>query len=146
MSPMPATCPSENFPAQSRRAARLSTARNGPTELAQHMVNGELVVPPDEYFMMGDNRDNSNDSRFWGFVPRENIIGTPLIIYMSINAPEEVWEPGHHRRAVRNLSRWRSFIRARFAGTDCFTCSRNCEPAQPPPENEPPRCVMPMQA
>ena len=58
-------------------------------------MNGELVVPPDEYFMMGDNRDNSNDSRFWGFVPRENIIGTPLIIYMSIDAPEEVWEPGH---------------------------------------------------
>ena len=59
------------------------------------VVNGELVVPPGQYFMMGDNRDNSYDSRFWGFVPRENIIGTPLIIYMSIDAPEEVWEPGH---------------------------------------------------
>ncbi len=58
-------------------------------------MNGELVVPPNEYFMMGDNRDNSNDSRFWGFVPRANIIGTPLIIYMSIDAPEDVWEPGH---------------------------------------------------
>ena len=65
------------------------------TELPTHIVNGELVVPPDEYFMMGDNRDNSYDSRFWGFVPRANIIGAPLVIYMSINAPEEVWEPGH---------------------------------------------------
>ncbi|MGH7838412.1 MAG: signal peptidase I [Candidatus Binataceae bacterium] len=64
-------------------------------ELPQHVVNGELVVPPGEYFMMGDNRDNSYDSRFWGFVPRDNIIGTPVIIYMSIDAPEEAWEPGH---------------------------------------------------
>ncbi len=64
-------------------------------ELPRHIVNGELVVPPGEYFMMGDNRDNSYDSRYWGFVPRANIIGTPVVIYMSINAPEEVWEPGH---------------------------------------------------
>jgi signal peptidase I len=64
-------------------------------DMPQHIVNQELVVPPDEYFMMGDNRDNSRDSRFWGFVPRANIIGTPLIIYMSIDAPDEVWQPGY---------------------------------------------------
>jgi signal peptidase I len=64
-------------------------------ELAKATVNGEMVVPPGEYFMMGDNRDNSNDSRFWGFVPRSDVIGTPVMIYMSIKAPDGAWEPGH---------------------------------------------------
>jgi signal peptidase I len=53
------------------------------------VVNGEVVVPPDSYFAMGDNRDISLDSRYWGFVPRDNIIGKPLIIYWSYDAPTE---------------------------------------------------------
>ena len=48
---------------------------------------GELVVPPSCIFAMGDNRDDSADSRYWGFVPRENIEGTPLVIYWSFEAP-----------------------------------------------------------
>jgi signal peptidase I len=44
------------------------------------------VVPPGYYFAMGDNRDSSLDSRYWGFVPRGNIIGKPLIIYWSYDA------------------------------------------------------------
>ncbi len=51
--------------------------------LQKHVVNGEVIVPPNYYFAMGDNRDQSLDSRYWGFVPRENIIGKPLIIYWS---------------------------------------------------------------
>lgn len=45
---------------------------------------GPIVVPPQHYFVMGDNRDESYDSRFWGFLPREHIRGRPLIIYMSV--------------------------------------------------------------
>jgi signal peptidase I len=48
------------------------------------------VVPSGNYFAMGDNRDNSYDSRYWGFVPQENIIGRPLIIYWSFeNSPDD---------------------------------------------------------
>jgi signal peptidase I len=57
--------------------------------LEHHVVNGEVVVPPNSYFAMGDNRDNSLDSRYWGFVPRENIIGKPLLIYWSYEATTE---------------------------------------------------------
>jgi signal peptidase I len=57
--------------------------------LEHHVVNGDVVVPPGFLFAMGDNRDNSSDSRYWGFVPRENIVGTPLIIYWSFEAPTE---------------------------------------------------------
>jgi signal peptidase I len=57
--------------------------------LENHVVKGEIVVPPNEYFAMGDNRDNSLDSRYWGFVPRENIIGKPLVIYWSYQASSD---------------------------------------------------------
>jgi signal peptidase I len=56
--------------------------------LPQYIRNGDLVVPPGQYFVMGDNRHKSLDSRFWGFVPRQNILGRPLFVYWSIDTPE----------------------------------------------------------
>jgi signal peptidase I len=57
--------------------------------LRNNVEDGWLVVPPGRIFAMGDNRDDSLDSRYWGFVPRENIIGKPLIIYWSYDANTE---------------------------------------------------------
>jgi len=62
--------------------------------LSRDVKKGELIVPPGSYFAMGDNRDDSSDSRYWGFVPRENIIGKPLIIYWSYDAGTEDLEEG----------------------------------------------------
>lgn len=55
--------------------------------LPQYIQGDELVVPPNSYFGMGDNRDVSFDSRFWGFIPQENVIGRPMFIYWSFTTP-----------------------------------------------------------
>lgn len=75
----------DNFPSEPN--VRLYEPAN--TMLAENVKDGEVVVPPGHYFAMGDNRDSSLDSRYWGFVPRENIIGKPLVIYWSYDAPTE---------------------------------------------------------
>ncbi len=54
------------------------------TEMKQDMHDGELVIPPGKYFVLGDNRNDSLDSRYWGFVPRQNIVGEPFLIYFSV--------------------------------------------------------------
>jgi signal peptidase I len=56
--------------------------------LHTYIQNGDLVVPGGSYFVLGDNRTNSMDSRYWGFVPRQNILGRPLFVYWSIVMPE----------------------------------------------------------
>jgi len=72
----------DNFPLQ--RNTTRDVDWHWRSELAQHVSDGELVVPRDEYFVLGDNRENSADSRYWGFVPRTNIVGRPLVIYLSV--------------------------------------------------------------
>ncbi|MDZ7636660.1 MAG: signal peptidase I, partial [Bryobacterales bacterium] len=80
----------DNFPSLPNVA--LSEAAN--TMLSSNVENGELLVPEGHFFVMGDNRDNSSDSRYWGFVPRRHIIGKPLLIYWSYDAPTERWTSG----------------------------------------------------
>lgn len=77
-------------------------------------------VPPKCYLALGDNRMNSLDSRFWGCVPRSDLIGTPVMIYMSLEAPPGAWEPGEiHERFLAyadaiihpSTVRWRRLFR-----------------------------------
>jgi signal peptidase I len=58
-------------------------------ELPKHIQSEDLVVPPGMVFAMGDNRANSLDGRFWGFVPQQNILGRPLFVYWSFKTPDE---------------------------------------------------------
>ncbi len=75
----------DNFP----DFPNVALPENAHDMLMQHVVNGEVVVPANSYFAMGDNRDASLDSRYWGFVPRANIVGKPLLIYWSYDASTE---------------------------------------------------------
>jgi signal peptidase I len=78
----------DNFPALP--PAEMYGVRNEKwaQEMPSHVSGDDIVVPPGSYFAMGDNRDVSYDSRFYGFVPRENFIGRPVFIYWSFITPE----------------------------------------------------------
>ena len=79
-------------------------------ELPHHVDAGDLVVPPGKYFMMGDNRHGSYDSRFWGLVPRENIIGRPLFNYWSFEAPDNQYE----KTGIGNTIAWMGHVAIHF--------------------------------
>ena len=76
----------DDFPAYG--PAGPSAVTDWPQTLRQHMQGRDVEVPPNSYFAMGDNRDVSFDSRYWGFVPRDNVLGTPLFIAWSLNQTE----------------------------------------------------------
>jgi signal peptidase I len=65
---------------------------------------GPVTVPPNQYFMMGDNRDNSQDSRYWGFLPRENIKGRALIIYWSYESDRQDYQEQGAGATIRGLA------------------------------------------
>jgi signal peptidase I len=108
----------DNFPRTDIAAQRLEG--DWWLEMKKLVVDGQLIIPEGHYFVLGDNRDNSDDSRYWGFVPRENIIGRPLVIYWSVRdwdrtPPASVMGRLHHLAyAVTHfleLTRWNRTLR-----------------------------------
>jgi signal peptidase I len=105
----------DNFPNQ--RGYSRDIDRHWRYELSNHVNGGEVVVPADQYFVMGDNRDNSSDSRYWGFVPRANIVGRPLVIYLSVRSSEpgrssdKLIHSGQTMAHLLDLARWDRMFR-----------------------------------
>ncbi len=91
-------------------------------QLRKLVEDGQLIVPEGYYFVMGDNRDDSYDSRYWGFVPRANILGRPLVIYWSVKdaegdvtAPSSVGDKLYHFAYsithIFQITRWNRTLR-----------------------------------
>jgi signal peptidase I len=88
-----------------------------PLEVHQYVQGSDLVIPPDSYFGMGDNRDNSLDSRFWGFIPRASVVGRPLFVFWSLDIPptsetnptasQRAHDIGYAIRHFFDKTRWR---------------------------------------
>ena len=78
--------------------------------MPHYVQDGDLVVPPGKFFMMGDNRHNSLDSRYWGFVPRANIVGRPLFNYWSFKTPEDQYE----QTGIGNNLAWMAHVALHF--------------------------------
>ncbi len=71
------------------------------TDSGLHNNTAEFLVPPGHYFAMGDNRDNSQDSRAWGFVPAENLVGRAEFLFFSTDGSARLWEVWKWPQAIR---------------------------------------------
>jgi len=112
---------SENFPPADHFAAR-GLRPEWASQIGKYLHDGELLVPPDHYFVMGDNRNSSLDSRYWGFVDRRAIIGRPILVYWSVRATTDDYADRSLLGSLRGITgtllhlpsetRWHRMLRA----------------------------------
>jgi len=112
---------SENFPPGDHFMAR-GLRPEWAHEIENYLQDGELVVPPNRYFVMGDNRNSSLDSRYWGFVDRRAIIGRPILVYWSVRATADDYADRSVLGSLRGITgtllhlpsetRWHRMLRA----------------------------------
>ena len=81
----------DNFPAVPASDA-YNVLTSWQLQMRNYIEGDDIVVPKDSYFGMGDNRDVSLDSRFWGFIPKENVIGRPMFVYWSFETPPNQYQ------------------------------------------------------
>jgi signal peptidase I len=103
----------DNFPPADREALQFTARREWAAQLFDNVHNGELVVPANHYFAMGDNRDHSADSRYWGFVDRDSIMGKPMLIYWSVRATSEDYRDRGVPSALSGIGQTLLHLRAR---------------------------------
>jgi len=91
-------------------SVELGATESWSIEEPSHVVDGDLVVPAGKYFMMGDNRHDSLDSRYWGFVPRADIIGRPLFNYWSFKTPDDEYD----KTGIGEKVKWMGHVALHF--------------------------------